>query len=491
MPLTISEYLMRGPASSKEIQAETGLSQTAVSRQLRAMGDAVVTLPHKRPPKYAMARNAFGGGNRLPLAMVDAHGNTVLAAHIRPLAPSGFFVEPATGMPQVLLGESGSGLYADLPYFLSDLCPQGFLGRQIAKDLADQSSDFPPDPRHWNANHIGRYLISNGDDLPGNFKFGEQALARVRRRPVVTTEKDYPTLADSVMSGAIPGSSAGGEQPKFTTFCGNRSAHVIVKFSPQGSSDVARRWRDILITEYHATKALHNVNYPAAETRLIEMDDRLFLESQRFDRAGEFGRMPLLSLQSIDAEFAGLGSDWPRVLNELHRKNLVSWQHVFDAECLWWLGCLINNSDMHLGNLSFSIEGGMFRLLPVYDMCSMGFAPKSGGEALPFRFTPPEYKGVNLDPEAIAAIQKIARDFWERVAGDTRISDEFRAFLGRGNPMDLARASTTLAPACSMSAPIRFQWPAEPREPTIARKSARTVHPSAARRSMSDPAASA
>jgi hypothetical protein len=439
MPLTISEYLMRGPATSKEIQAETGLSQTAVSRQLRGLGDAIVTLPNMRPPKYAITRNAFGGDNKLPLAMVDAHGNTVLVAHIRPLAPSGFFVEPATGMPQVLLGESGSGLYQDLPYFLNDLCPQGFLGRQIAGDLASQSGDFPSDPRHWNTNHIGRYLISNGDDLPGNFKFGEQALSRVRRKPVVTTEKDYPSLADSVMNGVIPGSSAGGEQPKFTTFCGNRSAHVIVKFSPQGNSDAAQRWRDILITEYHATEAIHSEDFPAAETRLIEMDGRLFLESQRFDRTGEFGRMPLLSLQCIDAEFAGIGSDWPKVMDALHAKNLVSWQHVYDAEFLWWFGRLINNSDMHLGNLSFSIEGSVFRLLPVYDMCSMGFAPKNGGEVLPYSFVPPEYKGTNLNEASIGVIQDMAHSFWERVANDSRISEEFKNFLGRGNPIDLAR----------------------------------------------------
>ena len=433
---------MRGSATSKEIQAETGLSQTAVSRQLRGMGDAVVTLPNMRPPKYAMTRNAFGGGNKLPLVMVDAHGNTVVVAYIRPLASSGFFVEPATGMPKVLLGESGSGLYQDLPYFLSDLCPQGFLGRQIAEDLASQSGDFPSDPRHWNANHIGRYLISNGDDLPGNFKFGEQALSRVRRRPVVTKEEDYPALADSVMSGVIPGSSAGGEQPKFTTFCGNRSAHVIVKFSPKGNSDAALRWRDILITEYHATEAIHSENFPAAETRLIEIDGRLFLESQRFDRTGEFGRMPMLSLQSIDAEFTGIGSDWPRVLDALHKKKLVSWQHVYDAEGLWWFGRLINNSDMHLGNLSFSIDGDVFRLLPVYDMCSMGFAPKSGGEVLPYSFVPPEYKGINLGEDSIRLIQGMARNFWERVASDARISDEFKEFIERGNLLNLARTAS-------------------------------------------------
>jgi hypothetical protein len=162
----------------------------------------------------------------------------------------------------------------------------------------------------------------------------------------------------------------GGEQPKFTTFCGIRSAHVIVKFSPLGNSEVAKRWRDILITEYHASDALHSHDFPAAETRLLEMDGRLFLESQRFDRAAEFGRMSMLSLQAIDAEFTGIGSDWPKVLHSLQMKKLVNGTHVFDAKCLWYFGRLINNSDMHLGNLSFSIEGSVFRLLPVYQTCA-------------------------------------------------------------------------------------------------------------------------
>lgn len=438
MPISISEYLMRGPATSKEIQAETGLSQTAVSRQLRGLKDTVIKLPSGRPPRYAMTRNAFGGNNNLPLFTVDPHGNTVLVAFIRPLVPGGFFVESATGMPDVLLGENGDGVYEDLPYFLSDLCPQGFLGRQIAEEIASRSDDFPSDPRRWNANHIGRYLISNGDDLPGNFKFGEQAYLRVRRKPIITTEMDYPALADNVMSGIIPGSSAGGEQPKFTAFCGDRSAHVIVKFSPKGDNDIARRWRDILITEYHATEAIHNKNFPAAETKLIESDGRLFLESQRFDRSGEYGRMSMLSLQFVDAEFTGLGSTtWPQVMRALLRKQLVSWAHVYDAEFLWNFGRLINNSDMHLGNLSLSIDGNVFRLLPVYDMCSMGFAPKSGGEVLPYSFIPPEHRSIYDDKEMYSSIKNMAHDFWERVAKDTRISNEFHEFLKGGNPIDL------------------------------------------------------
>ncbi len=437
MPLSIREYLGRGPSTSKEIQAATGLSQSAVARQLRDMGDNIVRLQSGRSPRYAATRNAFGGNNKLPLSIVDAHGNTVLAAFLRPLVPEGFFVEQATGMPSLFLGEGNNGLYKDLPYFLFDLCPQGFLGQHIAKEMAARSDYFPPDPRIWNANHIGSYLISNGDDLPGNLKFGEQALLRVRRKPVIVSDKDYPSLAEGVMSGVIPGSSAGGEQPKFTAFSGHRSSHVIVKFSPKVDNDMARRWRDVLITEYHATEAIHSRNHPAAETRLIEMDGRLFLESQRFDRSGEYGRMSMTSLLSIDAEFAGIGSSWPQVLDALHEKELISWQHVYDAEFLWCFGHLINNTDMHLGNLSLAIDGNVFRLLPLYDMCSMGFAPKSGGEVPPYNFVPTEPRGVNIPEDAYKHIKEMAHDFWERVKNDGRISDELKDYLERGNPIDL------------------------------------------------------
>lgn len=436
MPLSIEEYLSRDPATSKQIQAGTGMSQTAVSRQLRSMGDRIIKLPGGRSPRYAITCNAFGADDKLPLFMVDPHGNNTSVATIRPLAHGGFFVQESPGMPSVLLSEGKNGLYEDLPYFLDDLKPQGFLGRQIATELSEKSDDFPPNPEKWNANHIGRYLISNGDDLPGNFRLGQQAHLRARRKPLVTTARDYPFLADDVISGIIQGSSAGGEQPKFTTFCGDRSVHVIVKFSPKGDNPAARRWRDILITEHHATEALHHFECPAAETRLIEGDDRLFLESQRFDRSGEYGRMPMISLQAIDAEFTGIGSSWPQVIDALHKQSLISWKHAYDAEFLWAFGRLINNTDMHLGNLSFSIDESIFRLLPVYDMCSMGFSPRAG-EVPPCNFSAPVLKGINLKDEDIQGAKQVAHYFWERVANDGRISDEFKVYLDQGNPIQI------------------------------------------------------
>lgn len=438
MSSTILDVLARGPATSRELQSATGLSQASISRQLREMEDRIVRLPEGRTIRYAMTCNAFGADDKLPLFMVDADGNNIRMALLRPLLHGGFYLEASAGMPTVLLGERGDGLYDGLPWFLDDLRPQGFLGCQIAEVLSRQSPDFPSDPRNWGTEQIGRYLIANGDDLPGNFKFGPQAGLRLRSNPVAYNRADYPRLAEAVMSGEIPGSSAGGEQPKFTAYNGDFSAHVIVKFSPRGDDAVARRWRDILITEYHAIEALHANGIPVAETRLIEGEGPMFLESQRFDRSGMHGRMSKVSLQAVDAEFTGLGSDWVRIIKVLHERKLVSWQHVYDVMVLWCFGRLINNSDMHLGNLSLAIEGDAFRLLPIYDMCSMGFAPRSG-EVRPYEFKAPDIEGIDIVADGKTEARKMAFDFWARVAADERISEELREFLSRGNPVTLAR----------------------------------------------------
>ena len=425
MAQTITDYLRLGPATSKQIQTATGLNQTAVSRQLRHMAQTIVKIPHGRTPKYALTRNAFGGDDKLSLYTIDTSGNDHLTAYLRPLSGGGFFLEPLADIPNVLLGEGGNGLYDDLPFFLQDLCPQGFIGKQIAAALAQQSDFFPPDPRYWTTDHIGWYLLANGDDLPGNLRLGQQSHLRLKQQPEHVTEEDYPKLADKIMSGIVPGSSAGGEQPKFTAYNRNHSAHVIVKFSPKGDNALAQRWRDILISEFYAAKTLQAFNYPAAETRLLDTGDRLFLESLRFDRHGEHGRSSMLSLAAIDAEFTGLGSSWPRVIQALHDQSLISHEDVFQVETLWCFGRLINNTDMHLGNLSLAIDKSALRLLPVYDMCAMGFAPK-GGEITPFQFNAPSFENMNISEDTLSIAQKMAHHFWQALSTADKISDDFR-----------------------------------------------------------------
>lgn len=437
MPQKILEILTLGPSSTRTLAAATGMSRQTVNRKLRALGDSIVKFDKVRPPLYYAVSEAFESGNKILLAAVDPHGNTNLWGVLRPLAHGGFYLENTPITPKVLMGYKGEGLYEGLPYFLDDMRPQGFIGRQIARDLNAQSDIFPPDPRDWSQEHIGRYLVANGDDLPGNLKIGRMALDRVRRPPQKSRHEDYPELADKAVQGEIHGSSVGGEQAKFATYSRERESHVIVKFSPKGDREIATRWRDILVTEHVASEVLHAHNFPAAELKIFEVKDRLFIESLRFDRTGEYGRLPLISMQAIDNEFSGVGSGWLNVAKELHSRKLISWQHLFDIAVYWGFGKLINNTDMHLGNISFSIDGSGLSLAPIYDMCSMGFSPKSTGEILPFTFSPPDIDGpLGFIGETCAMIKEMARTFWGKLSENELISAEFKFFLDQGNPIE-------------------------------------------------------
>ena len=431
MPQKILEILSLGPATTTTLAAATGTTRQTVGRKIRSLGDRIIKYDKKRPPLYFAVTEAFGSANKILLAAVDPHGNTNPWGVLRPLAHGGFFLQPTANTPKVLAGAKSDGMYDDLPYFLDDMRPQGFIGRQIARELNVQSDVFPPDPRDWNQEQIGRYLIANGDDLPGNLKIGRMALDRVRRPPHKARREDYPELAEKAVKGEVYGSSAGGEQAKFATYSRGRNAHVIVKFSPKGNGELASRWKDILVTEHIASEILHQNNVPAAEIEIFEKSGRFFLESLRFDRAGEYGRLPLMSMQAIDNEFSGVGSGWLSVAKKLHDQNLITWQHLYDIAVYWGFGKLINNTDMHLGNISFSIDGACFILAPIYDMCSMGFSPKNTGEITPFSFSIPDIDShlAFIGKEAGSMVKGMAREFWKRLSESELISHEFRDFL--------------------------------------------------------------
>jgi len=88
---------------------------------------------------------------------------------------------------------------------------------------------------------------------------------------------------------------------------------------------------------------------------------------------------------------------------------------------------------MHLGNLSFAVEDDSLRLRPVYDMCAMGFAPKSG-EVLAFEFQCKHGLKPAMAASQINHVRGMAGDFWNCLAGDTRLSDEFRTYLQQATP---------------------------------------------------------
>nr|BCG50879.1 hypothetical protein [Enterobacter cloacae] len=185
---------------------------------------------------------------------------------------------------------------------------------------------------------------------------------------------DYPSLALAVSSGEVPGSSAGGEQPKFCTY--TERGHVIVKFTAADDNPISERWRDLLLAEHLALSVL------GVETEAFDFAGQRFLEIPRFDRIGQLGRKGLFSLRALEAEFVGRAREaWPVLVNELVKQGCVHPDAATGTARLWAFGMLIGNTDMHHGNLSFiSAHGRPYHLAPAYDILPMGFAPKSGGE---------------------------------------------------------------------------------------------------------------
>jgi len=414
--------------SARELQEALGVSQSTVWRMLEDAGERVLRLGRGRASRYVAVRDIEGVGKALPLFRVDGEGRAEEIARLRHGADDRWYVEALTD-EDWLRGHAGDGVYDDLPWFVQDLRPSGFLGREIGRRMA-RTLRLPPRPRDWNDTQLLTFLLHAGEIMPGDLVPGRGSASRALRpsEQVVThAETEYPVLAAMAAAGNPPGSSAAGEQPKFTAYHAESGA-VLVKFSPADDNAVARRWRDLLIAEHHALETLRDAGLPAARTRLLFSAGRVFLESLRFDRAGRSGRLPAFSLDVVDAEFTGAGGSWYRASRALCDAGLLPPGDVDTVALLQSFGDLIGNTDMHFGNLSLAPAARGFRLLPVYDMLPMALAPRQGELPSLDAFHPQLRENLPVDE---LHVRQLAARFWQAVAADTRCSDDFRELARR------------------------------------------------------------
>lgn len=433
-----------GPTPASTLMRKLGITQTSLSRLIRAAGPAVIKLGAARATRYVARRAVAGVGSAWPLYAIDATGRGHAIGELIALAQGQFVLQPE--QPLAALGIDTTTHFADLPWFLFDARPQGFLGRALARAVA-QDLDVPADPDLWNAAHTIRAWLAHGDNLPGAFVLGDAMMARVQRTalgdPAAIDEAQRPDQyrqrADAVMSGDAAGSSAGGEQPKFTTCV--RAAdgawrHVLVKFTEAQQSPSKRRWADLLVAEHHALEALRHAQLPASHSELVIAGERLCLEVTRFDRIGAHGRIGVVSLRALAAEYDGRDGAWPEVAMRLATEGLIDGGDAQSVRTLWWFGRLIANTDMHPGNLSFFL--GTTRplaLAPIYDMLPMLYRPASNAEIVPRQFEPPLPLPGQRAAWETACVP--ALDCWERIASDARVSLAFRA-IARANGAQLA-----------------------------------------------------
>lgn len=406
MATVSGELAVTGVLTAAELRARLGVSPATLMRAVRAAGDSVVRLGRARATRYGL-RETWPNldRSRFPVFRISAAGDAQSVGELFTLAR-----RQSVWMPSESVADG-------LPVEIADARPSGFLGRHFAATHADLH--LPARLADWSDHHILLALARRGDDLPGDLIVGDESFARWQEMRVVPrTRSEYPDIAEATLAGDPPGSSAGGERPKFGVYVDGR--HALVKFARRGNA-VATRWCDLLVLESIALEVIASRGIDAASGRLIETDTHVFLETTRFDRVGERGRVAVISLAAVHDDAA---DSWARAATVLRSRERLSDE---GARRLAWLdafGALIANTDRHQYNVTF-FPGETLRLAPAYDQVAMAYAPSSDGDVSTLPVRPAVATGDTLDvwPDARDA----AREFWARAAADSRVSAEMRA----------------------------------------------------------------
>lgn len=423
----LTDLLLHGPRSASELRQRLAISQPSFSR-LIAKEDQVIQFGKARATRYALKR-PIREMDKIPLWRVDEAGKAHKFADIYPCWPQGSCL---------VVGSGGDEEWFDgLPWYLTDLRPQGFLGRAWGRRLAARLH-LAEDIRLWQEEEILYALTIFDGDYTGGWLVGNENYRRwieADAPQAITVDEKiacYTRLAHDALAGEIVGSSAGGEQPKFTCYAqtSQGDAHVIVKFTVPQKTAIAQRWGDLLLAESIALRLLRETGIAACEaTTLFSPEGQVYLEAKRFDCVGIAGRRPIVSLEALQSEYVSSPGIWPDAMRHLLDQKLITEETLARCEKIWAFGRLIANSDMHAGNLSFYLTDAPFEMTPVYDMLPMAFAPNSAGmmrnEAVELKFD------FTVSPAAWRFAIPLATTFWQTLVTDKRISPDLRAIADK------------------------------------------------------------
>lgn len=420
----ILTYLKRhGPTSAPILCQTFNISQPTLSRLLSSLKSSLFIVGQAQRTQYAIPRKIEDVMTPLPLYEVLQDRSSRLLGLLHPLQPQGFYFESK-------IKNISSALYPDLPYFLNDLRPSGFLGRLVP--IQNQDLHLPQDIRRWTAEHCLKFLSLKEWDSIGNLILGEKAFqiylenCKALKRGIKSKKRaeDYPHYADDILALGEVGSSAAGEQPKLMTTLLPEMKSVLVKFSPPRNTAVGTRIADLLICEHLASIALKAKSQSVATSNIIIKNNRVFLEVERFDRLPSLGRRGLISLSSLDAEFSGTASKWSKTVSELIKLKILPNTFYKTIRFRELFGELIGNTDMHAANLSFFTEGlQIVEIAPIYDMLPTLFMPSSH-QIIHKHFQPP--LPLPADADLWRSAYSVAFEFWNQVLNDPRISTSFK-----------------------------------------------------------------
>ncbi len=406
--LKIRPYLLDGALKSGDLLDATGVTRVTLANAYRRESRQVLRFGNARATRYAARRNLPGlDTDEFPVFRVNEDGHIQRAGQLVTLVAAESVWLPD---PTVVDG---------LPPEMQDVSPKGFLGRSYARHHVDLR--LPEDATDWSDHHVLAALSRRGEDLPGNLVIGRESFDRFQQLlHAASTENDFPRLSREAIAGEHVGSSAGGEQPKFTVFMEGR--HRIVKFATD-ATDNARRWQDLLSLEHLALQTLREAGIESATTELLDIDGLRCLIVDRFDRIGETGRRAVVTLAAASGKLDGT---WTDSAEEMKRRGKLNDEGLRRIAFLDAYGAQIANADRHHYNVSlFPLQNG-YKVAPAYDQLPMAYSPPASGNLRNDAIRPPHPAENTFDVWDDA--RRLALEFWRR-AGELRLSDSMQAIV--------------------------------------------------------------
>lgn len=425
------QFRQYGLRTSAELAQAAKVSQPTISRALTTLSGELVRVGGGRNQRYGMLQPIGESGSSWPLYLIGPDGNPEQLGTLHSVLEKGFWLErTSTKWNSFFTEEFPDDYFPDLPWFLDDYRPQGFLGRAFARKHAE-SLGLGPNPVDWGGQKVVEAMLRFGSDFHGAFVLGRDSLANaLAARPLALDQgrrgEGYPSLAEKALNGELIGSSAGGEQPKFLVEVSHdgRARHLLVKFSPEFEEPSGQRWADLLFAEHIAGVVLAAHGYEVARSEIVDAGGRRFLEVERFDRTEVGGREPVISLRAIGAAVLGeFGVPWTETSRALEEGNWLTEDAANSLATMWHFGRLIANTDMHDGNASLIFTPSLpLRLAPVYDMLPMAYRPTT--HSTPQGVIDSQLEIAASDGSSTA--RNLARIFWETLAHSSTVSAEFR-----------------------------------------------------------------
>lgn len=401
--------------SALDLQRATGKSQASISLALTRLGGTVFKLGAARSTRYARTQAILGLDARQFVSLTGPHPDEGLFGDLHFLQGDQLHVRGPRKCTWLCQNT--------LPWWLSTLRPQGFLGRQYAR----LRPDFPVDPDEWSLAQTLYIAANHFHDPPGAFCIGSQTASPSTDVALARRGDAFDDLADTSALGLPAGSSAGGEQPKFV--CRVQGSAVVVKFSPPRGTPFGERWHELLQLEHLANTVLREHGVPCAQTELVGTRHRTYLQSFRFDRIGENGKRHVVAAAPVHEAFVKAPRrHWVTTAEALVAQKLLSAEHLRSIASIYLFGQFIGNTDMHFGNLSFFVDDvtrPAFVPTPVYDMLPMVWRPGVHGGELELTPIHPQRQPAGFESQAQQA-RAWAIEFWQRSAQLTGLGDALR-----------------------------------------------------------------